>query len=60
MLLFELVGAVVQYAVARLVQSELGRVGLVLLALATVGLKAKNAALTYSAAIFFVLLMVQA
>jgi hypothetical protein len=46
--------------VVQLVQSELGRMGVVLMALATLGLKAKNAALTYSAAVLFVLLMVQA
>jgi hypothetical protein len=58
MLLFQLGVAAVQFAVAQLVQSEIGVKGLLLLALAAVGIRARNAPLTGSAVVFFALLMI--
>lgn len=58
MLLFQLGVAAVQFTVAQLVQSEIGVKGLLLLGLAAVGVRARNAPLTGSAVAFFVLLMV--
>jgi hypothetical protein len=58
MLLFQLGVAAVQFTVAQLVQSEIGVKGLLLLALAAVGVRARNAPLALSAAVFFILLMV--
>lgn len=58
MLLFQLGLAAVQFAAGQLVQSEVGVKGLLLLALAAVGIRARNAPLAVSAAAFFVLLMV--
>ncbi|MET8955927.1 hypothetical protein [Streptomyces sp. NPDC004533] len=58
----QLVEAAVQFGVTELVQRETGLVGVLLLSLAAVGIRARRTAMTGSAAamFFFVVLMAQA
>ena len=59
MILFQLVGAAVEFATAQLVRTELGFAGLVLLTLALVGVRAGHPRLAGWAALVFLLLTLQ-
>ncbi|MFG3169174.1 hypothetical protein [Streptomyces sp. NPDC048200] len=59
MVVFQLIGAAVEFGTGYLVQSRLGVVGLVLLTLALVGVRAREPRLAGWAALLFLLLCLQ-
>jgi hypothetical protein len=59
MVIFQVVGAAVEFGMAQLVQTELGFAGLILLTLALVGVRAGHPRLAGWAAFLFVLLALQ-
>ncbi|MER6122795.1 hypothetical protein ABT173_08930 [Streptomyces sp. NPDC001795] len=60
MVVFQLVGAAVQFGVAEMVQSRIGLWGVLLMTVAAVGIRARNTAMTCWAVTLFVVLMTQA
>jgi hypothetical protein len=60
MLLFQAIGALIEFCIGLIAQSKLGMLGLVLLTMVVVGIRARHTPLAVTAVTVFTLLMLQA